>query len=61
MEGAQDSQSRTLLRSLTNPTEDQVATLRLVWPPEFGGHVTSSECVAADLKEGTRYPTDQAL
>eukprot|EP00959_Pyramimonas_sp_CCMP1952_P072364 1511470-Pyramimonas_sp.AAC.1 len=61
MEGAQDSQSRTLLLSFTNPTEDQVASLRLVWPPKFGGHITSSESVAMDLREGTRYPTNQAL
>eukprot|EP00959_Pyramimonas_sp_CCMP1952_P286140 5983420-Pyramimonas_sp.AAC.1 len=61
LEGGQGAQSRTLLLSLTGPTEDQVATLRLVWRPDFGGSIPRNECEVMGLRDGSRYPSNQAL
>eukprot|EP00959_Pyramimonas_sp_CCMP1952_P412192 8637348-Pyramimonas_sp.AAC.1 len=61
LEGGQDAQSRTLLLSLTGPTEDQLTTLRLAWPPDFGGSIPCDECEVIGLRIGSRYPTNQAL
>eukprot|EP00959_Pyramimonas_sp_CCMP1952_P332592 6964678-Pyramimonas_sp.AAC.1 len=61
LEGGQDAQSRTLLLSLTSPTEDQITTLKLVWPPDFGGPISRNECDVIGLRTGSTYPTNQAL
>eukprot|EP00959_Pyramimonas_sp_CCMP1952_P452308 9466340-Pyramimonas_sp.AAC.1 len=61
LEGGQDAQSRTLLRSLTGPTEDQITTLKLAWPPDFGGSIPRNESDVNGLRTGSKYPTNQAL
>eukprot|EP00959_Pyramimonas_sp_CCMP1952_P269907 5643042-Pyramimonas_sp.AAC.1 len=54
-------EARTLLLSFTSPSPDQVASLKLLWPPEFGGTAPASECDALRLRWGTKYPSNECI
>eukprot|EP00959_Pyramimonas_sp_CCMP1952_P126357 2642887-Pyramimonas_sp.AAC.1 len=61
VEGGMDAQSRTLLLSLTGPTEDHITALRLAWPPDLGGAIPRNECDVLRLRAVSKYPANQAL
>eukprot|EP00959_Pyramimonas_sp_CCMP1952_P066374 1385810-Pyramimonas_sp.AAC.1 len=50
-----------LLLSITNPAADQVAIVKLHWPPDLGGAVPSSDCQALGLRQGAKYPSNECI
>eukprot|EP00959_Pyramimonas_sp_CCMP1952_P170560 3564215-Pyramimonas_sp.AAC.1 len=45
--------AHVLLLSLTSPAVDQVAAVKLQWPPDLGGTIPPSDCQAQGLPLGS--------
>eukprot|EP00959_Pyramimonas_sp_CCMP1952_P123580 2583603-Pyramimonas_sp.AAC.1 len=53
--------AHVLLLSLTSPAVDQVASVKLLWPPDLGGATPPSDCQALGFTTGTRYPSNECI